>query len=164
MGKKTRKWANLKGVLPEAPVEESERAIAIRRAVDDRVNATMIELVREYNALCDAEDAAEATKRERSIKFEALERLMNGWLETQNTDIFRGDGVTVSPRYDIYPSIKDPAALRAWIEETGQADKLKLPWQTLKADCAEALGPDGSGEIPPGVEVYIKTGINRRTT
>ena len=164
MAKKSRKWSNLKNVLPDYVEPESERAVAINKEADARSNLSMTVLVKEYNALVDEEEKEEATRKLRNIKYEAIERLMNRWLETQNTDIWRGEGVTVSPKYDIYPSVKDKAALMQHIKDTGQEDKLQLPWSTLKGDCADALGPDGSGEIPPGVEVFIKTGIHRRTS
>jgi len=160
---KPRAWANMKGVLPDAPVE-SDRELAINAAVDERKDKTMKELADEYNLLALEEEAAKAREKAISILYEAIERQMNRYLDSQSTDIWRdpSSGFSFWPKYDIYPSVEDKSKLMQHLRDTNQTDKLILPHPTLRSDCAEALGPTGSGVVPPGVKVYLKTSISRR--
>lgn len=172
MGRKQKRaWSTLKGQIPDAP-DEGDHAAKIGAAIAERENRSMTELVREYNALVAEEEAAKAEEKTRNVRYAALERLINKQLETMGTDIWRGEGVSVSPKYSIYPSVKDPVALREHMVATGQEDKLTVPWPRLRSDLEEMLkeamerskqtGDALQLDVPEGVEVFLKTSINHR--
>lgn len=183
---KPRKWSNLKDVLPAAPAKESGEWIEkVFAEKDKRADYTMEELDAEYALLVAEDEAAAAAQRERNIKYEALERRILEELEKVQTvsgqDMWRSrEGHTFSPKYDPYPIVKDKAALMQWIRDSKLEDLLTLTKPTLKMIVREAFdtelaalmspgqraqlkpGQAGSGAPPPGVEVFLKTGVNAR--
>lgn len=184
MAKKARKWSNLKGTLPEAPSgETSEWMQKVFAAKDARSDKTMAELAKEYQQLVEADEKAEEARKARNIIYEALERRILEELvkveEVAGTDMWRGEGQTFSPKNVLRPTVTDRKALKDWIKEQGMEDLLELSHPRLQAIVNEAMdtsisatltpkerekltpGQVGSGAPPPGVSVYIKTGVNR---
>lgn len=181
---KPRKWSNLKDQLPAPPPRQnSEWFDKVIAAKDARAGSTMNELAQEYELLCAEEEAAAQARSERNIKFEALDRRILEELEkvqaVSGQDMWRGVGQTFSPKFDPYPIIEDKQALRAWVLERGMDLLLTLPKSTLKSLVKEAFDTDlaaqmspgaraklkpgdaGSGAAPPGVTVFLKTGVHR---
>lgn len=62
------------------------------------------------------------------------------------------------------PYVTDPAALVAWLKETGRADAVEhvpaterpAPWFTAPANLTAQIEAMG-GELPPGVDIAVKT-------
>ena len=185
---KPRANAHLIGKIPDAPVELTERQVAVYadrdrlRTREDGTPASMDDLAAEYGGLVEEEDFEDLAKSERSVKFDALERLILEQLEgikrIAGTDMWRGEGQTFSPKHVLNVHITDPAALRKWIKDTDQEHVLAIPAARLKSITAEALNPElavamtpaeraalkpgqpGSMQPPPGVSVSLHHTIN----
>lgn len=184
MAKKKRQWSNLEGVVPEVAEDElSEREVNIRTAMDQFRETTpaMKELAQEYQALVEEENFADLEARKRSVKFEALERLIRQQLKTveevSGQDMWRGEGQTFSPKTTIIPTVRDKEALIAYIKANGMEDTLTLPAPRLKSlvidmlEAFETMTPAQRVELSrkgitlenpiPGVELYLKPGVHR---
>jgi len=214
--RKSRAWANLVGVLPEAPEkggnEYMERVFAAKDALvvcetcglregghTQQVGTippgvegwhlwsprpmNMAELADEQERLelIDAEAAQAAS--ERGVIYNALERRMLEELakiqEASGQDMWRRPGMTLSPKFSPQAMVKDRAALLAWVKETGQEALLSLGPQALKGiitnaynqELAALMTPAQRSKLtaglpasmlpPPGVEVYLRPGVNR---
>lgn len=161
MAKKPKAWSNLKGVLPEK-VEDAGFEEKVLEKLDSLKDQSFKTLAERYDVLVVEEEKASLEEDARNVEYEALSRLMVKGLESTGSDIWRGDKATFSSKHDIYPTVEDKAALKKWVKSQGLEDLLTLAHGTLKSECTEALGPGGSGVLPDGVKVYIKTSINRR--
>lgn len=185
---KPRKWSNLKGQIPDAPVELSERFQEVLAETDKlRIKETgevfsMADLQNEWVALEEEADFASLQEHQRNVKFDALERRILEELEkvkaVAGTDMWRGEHKTFSPKFTPRPTVTDLQALMQWIKDTKQEDQLTLAHPRLKAIVCEALDPDAaaamtpaeraalkpgapaSGLPPPGVKVFLDTGVN----
>lgn len=187
MAKKARKWSNLKGQVPEAPVELSEREIKVRAAMDERRivvtedglrPATMKDYAAEYAGLCEEEDFESLAGKDRSVKYEALERLIRAELtrveEISGQDTWRGEGQTFSPKTTPIPVVVDKTALMQYIKDEGLESLLELPSPRLKSMVTDKLeelvamtpaqraAQTATLEQPiPGVKVWLMPGIHR---
>lgn len=188
---KTRKWANKKGVLPDA-VDLSPRAQEVikaadeRRQKDDGTPVTMDDLASEWNNLEEEEAFEKLAIEGRNIIYDALTKRILEELERvknlSGTDMWRGQDQTFSPKYMLNIRITDPIALRKWVEQTGQQHLLTIPAGRLKGIVGEAMDTDsaaamtpaeranlkpgqpGSGQPPPGVEVSLFTTVHHTST
>lgn len=192
--KKARKWSNVN--VPNEPVTLTDREVAIRAEADKLRGMgrdekgeqlkpkTMRELAQEYKGLLEEEGFETLAQKTRSIQYEAYERVIRDELtkieEMTGQDMWRGENMTFSPKNILIPVITDRAALRKWIEDTGQQDILEIPGPKLKSIVTEAMDTDGaatltaeerhalkpgepsSGQPPPGVSVFIRKGVNPR--
>lgn len=180
---KPRKWSNLKGQVPDAPVNEtSEWMQEVFKEKDARKDLGMDELQQEYGDLVAADEAAAAAASERNIKYAALDRRILEELEkvkkVSGQDMWRGNGHTFSPKFSPRPVVEDSAKLLAWIKETNQEDQLTLPTGRLNAIIAECMNTDlaailtpaqratlkpgdpGSGMPPPGIKLFLQTSVH----
>lgn len=195
--RKGRAWSNLPGQVPDEPVPVTERELAIRKradelrglALDPATNQplaakTMRELAQEYASLVEEEDFESLAHKQRSVAYEALERVILAELarveELSGQDTWRGEGQTFSPKFLPIPVITDRAALLRWIKEQGHEEYLldvkdsrlkEVVLAALNTDAAAAMTPGeraqlrpgepASGQPPPGVTVFVRRGINR---
>lgn len=179
---KPRKWSNLKGTVPQVPVEISPRQEQVFQQRDERRGQGMPDLTTEWAKLEAADTVAADAQSKRNITYDALEVLMLEELEKIQTlsgqDQFRGPDGTFSPKNTLYPTVKDEAALKAWVIESGMSSMLELPRPRLASIVAAAYdmtnadlltpaaraglkpGQPMSGMPPPGVEVFIKTTVH----
>jgi hypothetical protein len=178
MAQKTRKWSNLQGVVEPVPLELSPRETAVQGAMASRADCDMMQLAREYSLVhADAQRAADADAI-RSITTEALERLIRDRLalveEQSGQDTWRGEGWLFSPKTTICPVVKDKAALMDYVKDNGLDGLLSLEYSRLKSlvsgilEAFEGMTPAQRAASPlnlqhplPGVELYIRPGINR---
>jgi hypothetical protein len=185
---KPRAWSNLKGQLPDyqGPDDTSERRQAILKEADERAARTMDELAAEWDALEEEEEFEELARKERNIKYAALEiiilRQLEKVKEVAGTDMWRGDGQTFSPKFTPRPIVSDPAALMAWIKAKSLESLLTLSTGRLASLVKEALdmdaaavltpaeraalqpGDPASGAPPPGVTTFLQTSVHHTST
>jgi hypothetical protein len=187
---KPRKWANLKGQVPDDPgqVELTPRTLEViaeadkRRVKEDGTAVTMDDLAQEWSGLEEEEEFEDLAKDKRNIQYDALTRRILEELERvkaiAGTDLWRGDGQTFSPKFMLNIRVTDPIKLRAWVEETNQQHLLTVPRGRLNGIVGEAMnldlaaamtpaerfalkpGQPGSGQPPPGVEVSLFTTVH----
>lgn len=185
MPKKARKWSNLRDKLPHEKEELSERETKVRARIDELSDETMKELAASYASLEEEEALDSKLQKARSIEKEALERRMKHELKTieENfgVDTFRSPDGTFYPGYRLIPYVTDKVALEKWIKDTGRASMMSLPSGKLSEIVGEAFdveqaalltpgqraalkpGEPGSAQPPPGVGVWIRTVVNRKT-
>lgn len=186
MGKKSRKWANLKGQLPEKAQDHlSPEFKLVLEEKDKRTGKTMKELAEEYQSLEEEEAFAELEAAARRRVFDALDLLVLEKLEevkrVAGADIWRGGDTlgTFSEKLQPRPLIKDKHTLLQWIRDTQQEHLLTLPKPRLTSIVCEALdveeavnmtpaeraamqpGQPASGQPPPGVEVFLQRTVHR---
>lgn len=183
---KPRAWSNQVGKLPEPPSNEpSEWMQEVLREKDKRQDKTMDELMAEYATLEAEEAIAAKAQSARNVLYAAIDKRILEELakvkQVSGQDMWRGNGHTCSPKHTPRPVIEDPEALRKWIKETGQEDQLTLPQGRLMSILTEAMqtdmsailtpaqraqlkpGDPGSGAPPPGVKVFLHTGVHHTT-
>jgi hypothetical protein len=189
VGKK-RQWSNLRGLVPEQDEKEpTERELAIREAVAEREDhededgkpipaKSLRELAAEYSDLCEEEEFEDLAKKQRSVKYEALERMFRERLESIHEqtghDTFRGEGQLFSPKTLIIPVVYDPKKLRKHIDDLGMSELLELPSGRLKSlvveqlEKFETMTPAERAECEhtliepvPGVRLFIKRSVHR---
>lgn len=190
MAKKGRQWSNLRGLVPEQDEREpTEKELKIREAVAEREEhvdedgaavpaKTMRELAAEYSDLCEEEEFEDLAKKQRAIKYEAVERIFREKLEAIHEqtghDTFRGEGQLFSPKTMIFPVVYDPAKLRKHIDDLGMTELLELPSGRLKSlvveqlEKFETMSPAERAECVhtpvepvPGVKLFIKRTVHR---
>lgn len=187
---KQRKWSNLQ--VPEEPVELTEREVAIRKLADEYRGSegviwTMRALAVEYASAVEEEKFETLAAKERSVKYEALERVIREQLQMvedlTGQDMWRGEGQVFSPKFTPIPVIHDRDSFMRWLEDEGvlmdylklDSDKVKdLVKECLDTDAAVTMTPaeraalkpgqPASGQLPPGVSVFMRRGINRTET
>lgn len=190
MAKKGRQWSNLRGLVPEQDEKEpTERELAIRQAIaereehvdekGDKVPAKSLrELAGEYNDLCEEEEFEDLAKKQRSVKYEAVERIFREKLERiyeeTGHDTFRGEGQLFSPKTKIFVDVYDKRKLRQHIDDLGMNELLELPSGRLNSLVVEQLEkfetmtvaeraecPHTVKEPVPGVRLFIKRSVHR---
>jgi hypothetical protein len=187
---KPRKWANLKGQIPDDPsqVELNPRTLEViaeadkRRQKDGGAPITMDDLAQEWSGLEEEEEFEDLARSKRNILYDALTRRILEELERvkaiAGTDLWRGEGQTFSPKFALNIRVTDPQALRKWVEDTNQQHLLTVPRGRLNGIVSEAMNVDsaaaltpaeraalkpgqpGSGMPPPGVEVTLFTTVH----
>jgi len=191
VAKKARKWSNIAEAVPEEEKPLSEREIAVRKLMDelrvvkaedqDDRPATMKDFAQEYGSLAEEDDFAGKEAKRRSIRFEALERLIMPELrrieEMSGQDKWRGEGQTFSPRTTIIPQIADRDAFHKYLKETNQEELFtvkdskvrELVEDAIKA--VEEMSPEERAESKfnlleplPGVKLFIKKSVHRTET
>lgn len=183
---KPRKWANQKGVLPDAPVGESTEWMGlVYEHKDTLAGKTMTELQDEWASLEEEEEFAKLAESKRNIEYRALELRILEELEkvkaVAGTDMWRGERKTFSPQFTPRPTVTNLSALMQWIKDTGQEAVLTLASPKLKSIVCEALDTDAalamtpaqraelkpgdpaSGVPPPGVAVFLQTSVHHTT-
>lgn len=198
MAKKGRPWANLDGQIPDEPKEKTPRELAIEQRCDELrglardektgelfKKQTMRELALNYGNLEEEESFEDLARKERSVEYEAHERVIRDELmkvyELSGQDTWRGDGHTFSPKFIPVPFVTDKKALLAWAEEHGHLEYLldikdsrlkEIVLAALNTEEAMLMTPDeraalkpgepASGQPPPGVGVFMKKSINHK--
>jgi hypothetical protein len=71
------------------------------------------------------------------------------------------DGTSLSLKDDPYPQVIDRDAFHKWVHEQSKEDLFSVHYQTMASLVKEYL-EDGQ-PTPPGIKVFIKTGITRRS-
>jgi hypothetical protein len=178
VAKKGRKWSNLKGAVPEQPVELSARELQIREDMAKHTGKAMRELAQEYQGLVEEEEFADLATKKRGVAYEALERLIGTELERvkdfSGQDTWRGEGQTFSPKISVIPVVADKGALMQHIRATGQEALLTLEYPKLKSlvvnileelavmtPAQRAVCTINLEEPIPGVKLFIKPGVHR---
>jgi hypothetical protein len=190
VGKKGRQWSNLRGVVPEQDEKEpTERELKVREAIAEReahedehgnpVPAKSLrELAAEYGDLCEEEEFEDLAAKQRSIKYEAVERIFREKLEAiyeqTGHDTFRGEGQLFSPKTKIFIDVHDKAKLRKHIDDLGMNELLELPSGRLNSlvieqlEKFETMTVEERAECPytpmepvPGVRLFIKRTVHR---
>lgn len=160
------KWIGLKGKYEKPPMdmgyrekqdlflntplpEDHEHAGLTPAQLDDYGVAAL------YNAAKLAKEAAESVARKFELQKDALARLLADRFEEDNkysTTFTNGGGVRITP--DVYPVVKDPQSLLAWIKANNMEEMLTLNYQTMQSMVKQRL-QDGKS-LPEGVEVFLK--------
>lgn len=177
---KTRKWANLKGQIPDDPaqVELSPRTIEVIAEADKRRTKTvedphtgaadvrpvgMDDLAQEWSGLEEEEEFEDLAKAQRNIVYDALTRRILEELERvkqiAGTDMWRGEGQTFSPKFMLNVRVTDPVALRKWVEDTAQQHLLTIPSGRLKGIVGEAMNTDSAAAMTPAERSALKPGM-----
>lgn len=115
------KWSNLKGKVPFAPTEatyadkvraEQKKFTTVRvlgvEGVEEQP-ATMRDHVASYNKLVAEKEKNAARDKEIELSLTALVGLINTYLDSTGSDIWRGDGYTFSEKTDLYANIANKA-------------------------------------------------------
>lgn len=173
------KWSALKEVYPKAPIDldyQQKIELAMQKIADlnaealgpDATNvidchpkfwseqelATAIDQARFDKAK--AED--EASRQ--SMLIEGFTRILVQLFEDEGKSSTKFlDGSTVSINPDVYPTVKDKAALKAWIVSEKMEDLLTLNFQTMQSIVKERLTEGKT--LPPGIDVFLKDKLSR---
>lgn len=118
-------------------------------------------LAESYKDLRARKDALEEQIKVLNIQIAAREQALVSWLEGSGLTQFKmADGTTVFIKDSPYSSVEDKDKFIAWIRETGQEALLSVHYQTMNGLVTQRLA-NGEPE-PPGIKVFIKSGINMR--
>jgi hypothetical protein len=110
-----------------------------------------------YAAFKRLKEAAEDEIEKLNVKLEALSQLLVDDLEGEAETKITNDTGTFSIKDEPYPSVKDKLAFHAWVRSSGQEEILTVNYMTMSAIVKAKI--EAGEEIPPGVDVFIKTSI-----
>lgn len=185
---KPRAWDNLKGQVPKDPaqVELTPRMRQVLAEKDKRAALAMADLEGEWLQLEEEEEFEDRLKAERSIKFDALRKVILEKLEevkrVAGTDMWRGADMTFSPKNILNVHVTDYAAFMRWIRDTDQDHLRTVPngriksivHEAMNTDLAAALSPaqraelkpgaPGSGAPPPGIAISLHETVHPTST
>lgn len=166
------KWAALKGTLKPLPVAYDEGAdyeakvVATRSEYQDRGLQDLADI---YNGLRDQKEEAEAALKELNAQLDGIEQLLATRMEDQGLSNFKlAQGGQFILKDEPHTTVKDKTAVREWFIEQGMGEILSPPWTTLnalvKGILEQPIDPT-TGQpraMPPGIDIYIKTSVQRR--
>jgi hypothetical protein len=175
MAKSKRKWSNLKGVLPDAPVEAPtgyEQEMAKHHEAMDREGITDLgRLLPHLNELEAEKERLEQETKKQNARIAAAEGRALALLKKDNLDSVTHEGQLFYTSSEPHPKVTDHLAVRDWARENGHDDSLQLPWSTLKALVKERLGSgepvtidEATGDVivVPGTASYMRTTLRAR--
>jgi hypothetical protein len=102
-------------------------------------------------------DELEDLVKLRNIEIEALNQLLVEDLEGEDESKVTNTAGTFSIRDSPYPQVKDRVAYLKWIREQDLEDLLTVNYQTTAGMVKDRI--EKGEEIPPGIEVFVKTSI-----
>jgi len=155
-----------KVALPAFQQEETfqDKVTAWKRMMfgENPEDANLSMLARELAEQKCAKDMLEEQVSEINIHIEALSQLIVEKMQAESLEkVGLSDGSTCYVSYEVYPSVKDKAALLEWVKKHKMAASLSLPWQTLRGLCND-LSVAGK-PMPEGVECFLKTAARIRS-
>lgn len=153
-----RDWSWLKGKYPALPVEP-EHTDVIAAAMDTHRSKSIEELAAEANRLEDEKADIEQTLAGVDAELTAVERLMESAFEATGVEKIVIGGYAFAPKVAPASTITDPVSWLAWVNET-MPEILSVNANTRHALVARAL--EAGEEVPPGLEVNVRTSISRR--
>jgi phage host-nuclease inhibitor protein Gam len=116
-----------------------------------------------YSELKDQKKELEEKIKAMNAELEACSQILVDRLETDGTSSFKlTNGTSFFIKDDPYSSVQDKPALYKYLKENGMEDLFSVNYQTLSAIMKERL--ENGEELLPGVAVYMKTSIQRRTS
>jgi hypothetical protein len=152
------KWAWLKGKYPELTDEATYDDVLLAAMVPHR-SKSIEELAVAINTVESRKTDIEQSLSAFNAELVALERLLIDQFDKTGVEKISVGGYGFSPKPEPAPKVVDPSALRAYVDEN-MPEILSVNYQTLRGLVARAL--EGGEDIPPGVEVNVRTSISRR--
>lgn len=152
------KWSHLVGTLKPEPTT-GPWEVKVRALVEDFKSRPLRDNLATYEEQQSLKESLKQDMSDVTAMLEALTRVIDQTLEAQNLErvVSCGRSYSVSP--EPIAHVTDKAALRAWAEEHAP-DNLSLHHQTLQALVKAAL--EGDGEMPAGVDCYLRRTLTRR--
>lgn len=153
------KWQNLRGTVEKFQQEPGWQA-EIDLAKQAYAFKSKLELCGELNDEDLAKKRLEEELHQVNTRREALNQLILERLEADGdqkiSNAFGVFYISDAP----YSQVKDKQAYISWIKEQGLEALLSVPYQTTNAQVKAVL--EEGKQLPPGVEVFIKSVIRRR--
>jgi hypothetical protein len=116
-------------------------------------------LAAEFKRFREQKEEHEAAISDLNVALEALgQTIVEKMQDDEIEKVGLSDGSTCYMNYEVYPSVKDKAALLAWAKK--HKIELSVQWQTLKGICGE-LTTEGK-PLPPGVQCFLKVSARIR--
>lgn len=150
-------WSHLVDTVPELPTHPSTQD-KIRARLAELADASVDDLTRWINANEEALAAHRLREKELNLEDEALTAALRYRLKALNMDGVVSNGYRWTPTPEPYPQVKDKTTFVPWVIEH-MRDNVQLHHGTLKAVVKDAL--KGEGEMPPGVDIFLKTRFTR---
>lgn len=114
-----------------------------------------------YKSLRAEKDALEEKVKDINIKLAAHENALVQWLETAGLTQMKNDnGDTFFIKDTPYTAVEDREKWMTYIHETRQEELLSVHYATMNAIVSDRL--KNGQPVPPGLKVYIKSGITMR--
>lgn len=124
---------------------------------------TNVELSQVFAEAKDEKATLEARIRDMNTIIEAVNQVLVVRLEDDDITSFKTtDGSTFFIKDEPYSSVSDKQAFHKFIKEEGLDDLFTVHYQTMLAMVKERL--EKNEEPPPGISVYMKSSIQRRTS
>jgi hypothetical protein len=140
--------------------QRRERIDALKAANADKKEdlAALGEL---YGAAKDDKERLEAEKKAVNERLQAFTEMLVERMEAMSLSSFKdAKGRPVILDDKPQPKYVDKRAFLKWVKEAGLEELLTMHYQTMLAEVKRRL--DAGLEPPPGVEVKLKTGVQRR--
>lgn len=154
------KWTNLKGT-----VQKFEQEPSYQQEIDEHKQAlvghTKLQLCEELYDEDLAKKRLEAELHTCNARREALSQLLLERLEADGDSKFVNAFGTFYVADDPYSKVVDKLSYLAWVREQGLEALLTVPYQSTNVQVKERL--EAGEPLPPGVEVYIKSAVRRRS-
>lgn len=153
------KWQNLRGT-----VEKFQQEPGWQQEIDQQkakyVGQSKLQLCGELNDEDLAKKRLEEELHQVNTRREALNQLILERLEADGDQKINNAFGTFYIADEPYSKVADKQAYLKWIGEQGLDSLLSVPYQTTNAQVKARL--EAGQQLPPGVEVYVKSSIRRR--
>jgi hypothetical protein len=158
------KWSGLKDKYPPRIDGDTDFLEKVREARTANAASTLPELITTFAAARDEKKQHEETIKKLNVLLEALGQLLLEQLEAQDLISIRTDAgqlltVTTTP----YASVVDRGLLEAYLEKNEDLQYLYTVHPSSLNALVKGLLEEGrDAEMPPGVGVFLKSGISIR--
>lgn len=153
-----RDWSWLKGKYPSLS-DAPEHDEVIAAAMEVHRSKSIEELAAQANTIEDEKADVERTLAGINAELTAIERLMERAFEATSVEKIVIGGYAFSPSLKPTAKITDPVAWLAWVNE--EMPEI-LMVHAGKRDAIVALALEAGEDVPPGIEVNVRTSISRR--
>lgn len=115
-----------------------------------------------FSGLKDEKAELEKQIKEINTKLEACSQILVERLEEDGITSFKTDLGTFYIKDEPYSSVSDRPAFYSWVRENKLEDLFTIHYQTMSGMVKERL--ENGEELPPGISVFMKSSIQRRTS
>lgn len=160
--KKPKKWEAFKGKFPKY---EDNLNFSFNEAVADVKNRLVefnnSELGSKLEELSDEKKILEEKIKDLNIDIEAMQQILAERFEANEMQSMTlKSGTTFFMNEEPYSKVVDAKALNDWLVENGMDEMRSIQWNKLNALVKDYL--IAGQPVPPGVDLFMKSGIRMR--
>lgn len=155
------KYSTLRNELQRYEPIDGDYKFRVNQRKADLGNLSRAEVSELFKRAKRRKKKLESIEKKINLEIEATETLLASLLESSGEESFKSTlGGSFSIKDEVYVTVKDKKAYSEWAKSNGYEDEFQMHHKKTESIVNERLL---NGEPPPpGVEVFMKLGINAR--